>query len=243
MKNRTKARQAQVHLTRRWRNRSAAGRIERFAKTFAAAYGTPDLGNLVDPLDEAAYIILTFQTDIPRARSVWQALRSKYRTWDDVMAARERDIAEVLRPSGLHVARARLLKALLVAVVRLFGEPSLSRCRSMATEEAEKVLRALPGLDRKSARCVLLYSLGRPVFPVDSNAYRFALRYGILRPGTPYRRAGVHDELQRLVPRALRHDLHVNLVVHGQRTCTPRNPRCDACPVRRGCATASRGRQ
>jgi adenine-specific DNA glycosylase len=47
----------------------------------------------------------------------------------------------------------------------------------------------------------------------------------------------VHDSLQRLVPPKLRKDLHVSLVIHGQQTCTPRAPRCQACPVRRSCAT------
>jgi endonuclease III len=201
------------------------------------AYGTPDLGNLPDPLDEAAYIILTFQTDIPRARLVWKALKARFPTWQDVLAAPEAELAEVLRPSGLHVARARFIRAMLRDVQRLFGRLSLEACGQMQTQKAEKVLRKLPGLDWKGARCILLYSFRRAVLPVDSNTYRFAVRFGILRHGTPYRRASVHNALQALVPPALRHDLHVNLVVHGQLTCVPRVPRCLDCPLRRSCAT------
>jgi len=227
-------------LTPHWRDKTRARRrIARIAETLARAYGTPDLGNLPDPLEEAAYIILTHQTDIPRARLVWSAFRQRFPTWNAVLQASDDSVANVLRPSGLHLARSRLLRALLGSVVRQFGTPSLEACRSMETGEAERLLRALPGLDRKSARCVLLYSLARTVLPVDSNTHRFALRYGILRPGTLYRRARVHDELQELVPPALRHDFHVNLVVHGQRTCTPRDPRCPKCPLRRSCPTGS----
>lgn len=225
-------------LTRPWRDPATAGRrIARLAGVLARAYGTPDLGNLSDPLDEAAYIILTFQTDIPRARQVWRSVRERFSTWKEMMAASERALAKLLRPAGLHVVRARLLRSMLSAVKDRFGVYSLEACRRMSTSDAERYLRALPGLDRKSARCVLLYSLHRPVFPVDSNTYRFALRYGILKRGTPYRRAVVHDDMQDLVPPRVRHDLHVNLVIHGQTTCTPLNPRCASCPVRRTCVT------
>jgi endonuclease III len=36
-----------------------------------------------------------------------------------------------------------------------------------------------------------------------------------------------------------RRALHVNVVVHGQRTCLPVRPLCAGCPVRRGCETGS----
>jgi endonuclease III len=225
-------------LTPQWRDHALARRrIARVARALERAYGTPKLGNLPDPLDEAAYIILTFQTDIPRARLVWTALKAHFPSWREVLDAPDADLASVLRPSGFHFARARLLKAMLREVVRLIGELSLDVCRRMTTEDAEALLRSLPGLDRKGARCVLLYSLDRAVLPIDSNAYRFSSRYGILKAGTRYRRASVHDALQRIVPPRLRHDLHVNLVVHGQQTCTPRAPNCPGCPVRRSCVT------
>lgn len=49
----------------------------------------------------------------------------------------------------------------------------------MDVDQAEVELGALPGLDVKGSRCVLLYSLGRAVFPVDLNTFRFMLRYGM----------------------------------------------------------------
>ena len=44
------------------------------------AYGAPEdlLGNKVDPLDEAIYIILSFQTDLPRFKKTWQNLQSMF---------------------------------------------------------------------------------------------------------------------------------------------------------------------
>ena len=45
--------------------RGASKRLANIDEILEAAYGTPEaeLGNMDDPLDEAIYIILSFQTD------------------------------------------------------------------------------------------------------------------------------------------------------------------------------------
>jgi endonuclease III len=93
----------------------------------------------------------------------------------------------------------------------------------------------LPGLSWKGARCVLLYSLGRHVLPVDSNTFRILQRTGVLSRQAVYRRRTVHDAIQAAVPAHRRRTLHVNLVVHGQRTCLPRAPQCPRCPLNADC--------
>jgi adenine-specific DNA glycosylase len=50
-----------------------------------------------------------------------------------------------------------------------------------------------------------------------------------------YRRRIVHDAVQDVVPAHRRRALHVNLVVHGQRTCLPRAPQCPSCPLLAAC--------
>jgi endonuclease III len=220
--------------------------MQRLARVLEATYGTPDLGNLPDPLDEAVYIILTYQTDLDRARTVWHHLKARFPTWAAALESPQDSLEQILQPSGFQRSRARLIRSLLAVVRQRWGQLSLRSLYPMTTESAEAELRALPGLDIKGARCVLLYSLGRPVFPVDSNAFRFMQRYGVIAPAAVYRRVATHDGLQELVAPAQRHRLHVNLVVHGQQTCLPRNPRCPGCPLRRTCAsgteTASRSR-
>jgi endonuclease III len=213
-------------------------RMQRLARALDLAYGTPDLGNLPDPLDEAVYIILTYQTDLERARLVWRQLKARFPKWDCVLDSPDATLEQVLQPSGFQRARAKLIRNLLAAVRKRWGKLSLRSLESMTSEAAEAELRALPGLDIKGARCVLLYSLGRPAFPVDSNAFRFMRRYGVIADGAVYRRAATHDELQALVAPAHRYGFHVNLVVHGHQTCLPRNPRCAGCPLRRRCPTA-----
>jgi endonuclease III len=216
------------------------GAVERLADIDAvldAAYGTPEteLGNKPDPLDEAIYIILSFQTDLARFSSTWSRLRTAYPSWDALEHAAGRDVARILRDGGLHRQKTRTIRRLLAEVRRVVGEHSLDLLRALNDEDAERLLTRLPGLSWKAARCVLLYSLDREVLPIDSNMFRILKRTGVLSRRAVYRRRSLHDAIQAAVPAPRRRALHVNLVVHGQRTCLPRAPQCACCPLNADC--------
>jgi endonuclease III len=215
----------------------ASERLARIGEILQLAYGTPEaeLGNKADPLDEAIYIILSFQTDLQRFSLTWSALRAAYPTWEAVERAPARGLARVLRQGGLHRQKARTIRRLLCAVRHFAGDLSLDLLRNMGDADAERLLTRLPGLSWKAARCVLLYSLRRDVFPVDGNTFRILKRAGVLSPRAVYRRRTLHDALQVAVPPSRRRSLHVNLVIHGQRTCLPRTPLCASCPVSAVC--------
>ncbi len=216
---------------------NAALRLAQIEKVLEATYRTPesDLGNKADPLDEAVYIILSFQTDVERAKKVWSGLRRAFPTWKNLHAASARRVARTLRLGGLHEQKAKIIKRLLGTLKRQVGCLSLNFLRDMDDREAERFLIRLPGLSWKAARCVLLYSLGRDVLPIDSNTFRILKRTGVLSRRAVYRRRTVHDAIQAAVPAHRRRALHVNLVVHGQRTCLPRAPRCPCCPLNADC--------
>lgn len=217
--------------------RSAARHLARIDQVLQATYKTPEsvLGNKTDPLDEAVYIILSFQTGVERAKEVWSELRRAFPTWENLHAASTRRVARTLRLGGLHEQKARTIKRLLRSVKRQAGRLSLDFLRDLDDREAERFLICLPGLSWKAARCVLLYSLGRRVLPIDSNTFRILKRTSVLPRRAVYRRRTVHDAIQAAVPAHRRRALHVNLVVHGQRTCLPRAPRCLCCPLNADC--------
>lgn len=221
------------HLSRR--ARLTLAKLDRVLDSF---YGAPEaeLDNKADPLEEAIYIILSFQTDLGRFKRVWTRLRQEFPSWDDLDRARLRNVVRVLELGGLQDQKARAIKRLLKAIMAKTGDFSLEWLREMNNEEAEFALTKLPGLSLKGARCVLLYSLDRAVFPVDGNTFRILKRVGILPASSVYRRRALHDVLQKAVEAARRKPFHVNLVVHGQRTCLPHRPRCCDCPARSLCA-------
>ncbi len=210
--------------------------IDKLDELLHATYGAPEhlLENKEDPLDEAVYIILSFQTNLNRLKAVWRELRTAFPSWETLAEASDEDLADVIRPGGLHVQKARTIGKLLRAVRSETGSYSLGKLRKMKTSEADRFLTRLPGLSWKGARCVLLYSLGRRVLPVDVNTFRIFARVGILPPDSVYRRRALHDGLQEATPPAIRKRFHINLVVHGQTTCRPR-PLCGHCPAQLIC--------
>ena len=208
-----------------------------------AAHGAPEslLGNQEDALDEAIYIILSFQTDLGRLRLTWERLRSVFPRWEYLDRASIDDVADVLRVGGLHRQKAKTIKRLVRAIRSQFGEVSLRALREMDDAAAERALTRLPGLSWKGARCVLLYSLRRNTLPVDSNTFRILDRAGVIPRSAVYRRKVLHDALQAAVPANRRRRLHVNLVVHGQRVCLPRTPCCESCVALPACQRRGQG--
>ena len=62
-------------------------------------------------------------------------------------------------------------------------------------------LERLPGVGRKTAACVLLFSFDRPELPVDTHVYRVSSRLELIRPKASFEEA--HDVLLALSDPAL----------------------------------------
>ena len=75
--------------------------------------------------------------------------------------------------------KAPRIKKILEAISERTGEPDLSELEGMSDEEAQAYLVALPGVGPKTAACVLLFALERPVMPVDTHVHRVR-RLGII---------------------------------------------------------------
>lgn len=99
-------------------------------------------------------------------------------------------------------------------------------------------LQALPGIGAYSARAIAAIAFGQPVGAVDTNVRRwFVRRFGVHADD----RRGLQLLADRLAGLASADDpLEVATWTHatmefGARICVARIPRCDLCPVRRGC--------
>lgn len=209
----------------------------RIAEDLAAIYGTPPrdplpLDNKRDPLDELIFIMLTVMTEFGVDR-VFARLRATYDPWDTLLDAPEHRVRRILQPIGLSTQRARRIRALLAEVVSREGGADLQCLAVLDDSELENYLASLPGVGTKIARCVMLYSFGRPVFPVDAHVLRVLKRLGLAAPTLTLQKA--QDVLQQDVPDLLRYTLHVNLVVHGRAVCRARNPLCGECCLRGIC--------
>jgi endonuclease III len=104
--------------------------------------------------------------------------------------------------------------------------------------QSRAYLCALPGVGRKTAACVLLFSYGLPDIPVDTHVSRVGTRLGLFRPGAPFEE--LHDEMLALTPAGHELEFHVNLLRHGRRTCHARTPACGECALARMCPSRQR---
>lgn len=226
------------------RRRGYFQNIEAVARALSDSYSDHAHGNKVNPLRELIFIICSVQTNETLYRSTYRKLMSTFPTSGQLADATEDEIAAAIAHGGLSRQKARTIRTILSRLVSDFGTPTLSPLRAMTDAECEHYLESLPGVGRKTARCVMMYSLGREVFPVDSNCWRICRRLGWVRPTRPDKSCSPRDmnRVQNGVPPNLRLSLHVNLVSHGRECCLPSHPRCDSCCIRQFCPTGSRVR-
>jgi endonuclease III len=197
-------------------------------------YGRPVLHAHRAPIDELILTVLSQNTNDRNRDVAWARLRERLPTWDAVREAPVAEIEDAIRPGGLAPTKAVRIKRILEAL----GEDDLCWLEDAPVEEARDYLCDLPGVGRKTAACVLLFSFGRPEVPVDTHVYRVASRLGLIRPGASFDEA--HDEMLRLVDPDDAYEIHVLLIRHGRRTCVAREPRCAECPLRRMCPEGRR---
>ena len=198
-------------------------------------YGRPILRPHRAPVDELVLTVLSQNTNDRNRDVAYGRLRERFSTWDEVRDAPVEEVEEAIRPGGLAPTKAVRIKQILGAL----GDDDLGWMEEAPLDEARDYLCELPGVGRKTAACVLLFSYGRPDVPVDTHVYRVGTRLGLWPEKTPLDRA--HDVMLKLVrsPEEA-YELHVLLIRHGRRTCTARNPACPRCPLLRICPEGKR---
>jgi endonuclease-3 len=207
-----------------------ARRIRALRARLREVYGIPAMAPHADPLAELVLTVLSQSTNDRNRDVAFLRLRERFGSWEAVRDAPVAEIEEAIQPGGLHVQKSRRIKEMLEAL----GEGlDLSWLADAPVAEGRAFLTALPGVGRKTAACVLLFSYGLRDVPVDTHVGRVGTRLGLLRPGAPSEEQ--HDEMTALTPRGAELEFHVNLLRHGRRTCHAQRPACAHCALRRMC--------
>jgi endonuclease III len=218
-----------------WR-RPDRRRLETIRDRLRAYYGRPRNEPHHAPLDELVLTVLSQNTNDRNRDVAYARLRERFPDWDAVARAPAAEVEEAIRPGGISKVKSRRIQAMLQTIAHEnIGTAALDLepLASMPREEAIAFLERLPGVGRKTAACVLLFAFDRPELPVDTHVYRVASRLALIRPGASFEEA--HDELLALTDPGDVYELHVNMIRHGRRLCTARNPRCPECPLLRVC--------
>lgn len=176
-------------------------------------------------------------SDVNSARA-FAGLKRRFGSWQEVLDAPVEEVAGAIRSGGIGNIKAQRIKEILAEIEAREGTLDLSSLERRPNDEVAEYLRSLPGVGPKTAACVLLFSMGRDAFPVDTHVQRVATRLGLLPRGVSSERA--HDILAPRVPPELRYEFHVELIRHGREICRPRTPMCTSCVLFDLCAAGPR---
>ncbi|MCW2983557.1 MAG: endonuclease, partial [Conexibacter sp.] len=217
-----------------WRAPGRA-RVARLRERLRDVYGVPIAPPHEDPLAELVLTVLSQSTNDRNRDVAFLRLRERFSSWDEVRDAPVAEVEEAIRPGGISKVKSQRIHDILVAIEaanRVDGL-DLGWMRGAPVAQSRDFLCALPGVGRKTAACVLLFSYGLHDVPVDTHVSRVGMRLHLLRPGAPFEE--LHDEMLALTPPGAELELHVNLLRHGRRTCHAQRPACASCAISRMC--------
>ena len=172
--------------------------------------------------------IMLQQTRVGQAAPYFDRFMDAFPTVHALAGAGLDDVLRLWEGLGYY-ARARHLHAAAKIVVEQHDG---------AVPSTPEGLRALPGIGAYTAGAIASIAFGLPQPAVDGNIRRVLARYFQLASPTPNE---LEHRAGQLIDPVRPGDFNQALMELGSQVCTPRNPRCSDCPLRRDCAALACG--
>lgn len=165
--------------------------------------------------------IMLQQTRVSTAVAYYKRFLERFPTVKELAAAREQQVLALWSGLGYY-RRARMMHKAARQIIK----------GSRFPENAE-ALRKLPGIGRYTAAAIASMAFREAVAVVDGNVERVLARLYGQRFGAK----AVWEAAGRLLDPQSPGEFNEAMMELGATVCTPRNPECQACPLRRWCAT------
>ncbi len=196
-------------------------------------YGEPTWHTPLPVLDELISTILSQNTnDINRDRA-FQQLKARFDSWEKVRDADPASVIDAIRSAGLANQKGPRIQKILGQITAERGSLDLSFLMEMQEDEAWEWLSQFNGVGPKTASIVLLFSLGKNAFPVDTHIHRVTGRIGLRPEKMSAEKA--HRYLAELFPPDSYKSTHLNLIRLGREVCHPHKPACEICVLKSLC--------
>ncbi len=200
-------------------------------------YGERDLTPRRDPLHELISTILSQRTTWANEELAYKRMWERFGSWEGIRDAPEGELAKAIAPSNYPEVKAPQIKKTLAQIMEERGEAKIDFLKDLPVDEGLAWLTALPGVGIKTAALVLLFCFSKPILPVDTHVYRVSQRVGLIS-GKVRSSTAAHKPLAKLLPENphILYNFHIALLLHGQRVCVWKAPKCAECPLTDICA-------
>ncbi|HIH01970.1 TPA: endonuclease III [Thermoplasmata archaeon] len=201
--------------------------------SLASTYGREELPPGENPVDTLVETILSQNTTDLNSHKAFKRLKARFPEWEELLDADPSLVADIIRSGGLADIKARRIIGALKRVKSETGRLSMDFLSERSPSEAMEWLSSIDGVGPKTAAIVVLFSFGKPAFPVDTHIFRVGRRLGLISQSAS--RESAQKELEGLVPEEEFYSMHINLIEHGRSKCRPRNPKCSECELSEYC--------
>lgn len=164
-------------------------------------------------------VILSAQATDKSVNLATRRFFPEHGTPQGLLALGETGLADHIRTIGLYRTKASNVIKTCRMLIALHGGQ---------VPEDREALEALPGVGRKTANVVLNTAFGHDTIAVDTHIFRVANRTGLARGKNVVE---VERKLEKITPRAYKHDAHHWLILHGRYICVARKPKCPQCGI------------
>lgn len=160
--------------------------------------------------------ILSQNTTSKNSSQAFARLKLAFPAWEKVV--QETDsmarMEEAIRCGGLAKIKASRIHAMFQTLQQERGSPSFEYLRELSDAQVKTDLLRFPGMGPKTVSCVMLFTMQRPEFPVDTHVHRISKQLGWI--SSSQSREAAYDHLNQLVPDEVKRDLHCLLIAHGK---------------------------
>jgi endonuclease III len=183
-------------------------------------------GTLIQVL---AQIIISQRATLANEVRAADALFAILPSLEDLANAPKSQIADLIKPAGLHKGKAANIQAIARSINARYGDRFAHEMALLSDEDARAAVSMLPGVGPKTADCFLELGLGRLRLPIETNMRKLGIRLGLVKTAVD------DDRLRRAYSSAVAQDTehyieaHSVLMAIGQSLC-----RADG-PARAGC--------
>ena len=168
-------------------------------------------------------VILSAQCTDARVNIVTKELFKKCKTASDFANLSNSELEEYIRSCGFYKMKAKNIISANKDIVKKFS--------GKVPDNMDDLL-SLSGVGRKTANLILGDVYKKSAFVIDTHAMRLTKRIGLTKETDPVK---IEFDLRKFVPKDYGIHLCHQLVFHGRKICTARNPKCDICPVNMLC--------